>query len=251
MVFFQSHGVEEKEFFHYMPLTEYQFPLHFHRAYELIFVKKGKLLVTVNQIEYTLNTNQLIFIFSNHIHEIKRLGDSEVTIILFSPELIGDFFTEYKGWSPNNPVLTLKQQPQLEKLDSIYKQKSFLYQICGELIDQTEFKKVESSNKTRLLHRILLFVDENYHHNCTLKDVAKHLRYDYPYLSKLFVQMTNMTFTDYLNNYRISQACYLLKNSGLSVGEIASQCGYNQLRTFHRNFRDIIGKSPRQYRDNH
>ncbi|HHU18867.1 MAG TPA: AraC family transcriptional regulator [Bacilli bacterium] len=250
MVFFQSHGVEEKEFFHWMPLTEYQFPLHFHRAYELIFVKKGKLLVTVNHVEYTLESNQLIFIFSNHIHDIEIIGESEVTIILFSPELIGDFFTEYKGSSPSNPVIKLDSLPNLETLTSIYKQKSFLYQLCGELVDQTEFIKIESSTKTRLLHRILLFVDENYQSNCSLKDVAKHLRYDYPYLSKLFVQMTNMTFTDYLNNYRISQACYLLKNSGFSISEVATQCGYNQLRTFHRNFKAIIGKSPKQYREN-
>lgn len=250
MVFFQSHGIEENEFFHWMPLTEYQFPLHFHRAYELVIVKTGKLIVTINHVEYTLEPNQVIFIFSNHTHDMKTVGESEVTIILFSPDLIGDFFTEYKGWSPNNPVLKFDQIPDLEKLDSIYKQKSFLYQLCGELIDQTEFIKVESSTKTRLLHKILLFVDENYQTDCSLKDVAKHLRYDYPYLSKLFVQITNITFTDYLNNYRISQACYLLKNSGISVGEIATQCGYKQLRTFHRNFKEITGKSPKQYREN-
>lgn len=249
MVFFEKHGVEEKDFFHFSYLENYQFPLHFHRAYELIFVKKGKLEVMVNYKSYHLKENELIFIFSNHIHEFKTIGDSEVVIVLFSPELIGDFFTEYKGWSPTNPVLQLDHFSNLETLDSVFKQKSFIYHLCGELIDQSDFHQVDLTTKTKLLHKILLFVDENYQGDCTLKKVAKHLRYDYPYLSKLFVQLTGMTFTDYLNNYRVSQACYLLKNSSLSIGEIANQCGYNQLRTFHRNFKNVIGQSPTHYRD--
>lgn len=248
MVFFEKHGVEEQDFFHFMPLSDYQFPLHFHRAYELIFVKSGRLEVTVNQTSYQLKKNQLIFIFSHHTHAFKTIDDSEIMIILFSPELIGDFFTEYKGLSPDNPIIELDQLPDLEKLDSPFKQKGFIYQLCGELVDQSGFQKVESSTKTKLLHRMLLFVDENFQNDCTLKHVAKHLRYDYPYLSKLFVQMTGMTFTEYLNNYRIYQACYLLKNGSLSIAEIANLCGYNQLRTFHRNFKEIIGKSPREYR---
>ncbi|WP_440898037.1 AraC family transcriptional regulator [Amphibacillus sp. Q70] len=249
MVFFEKHGVEEKEFFRYFSLTDHHFPLHFHRAYELIFVKSGELLVTIDQTVYHLKQNQLTFIFSNHIHEFKTIDQSEIVIILFSPELIGDFFTQYKGLSPNNPVLELKELPNLAEFNSIYKQKSFIYQICASLIDQTDFSKVEQSTKTKVLHGILLYVDEHYQTDCTLKDVAEYLRYDYPYLSKLFVQMTNMTFTDYLNHYRISQACYLLKNSGRPVGEIANHCGYNQLRTFHRNFKKITKQSPRAYRE--
>lgn len=58
----------------------------------------------------------------------------------------------------------------------------------------------------------------------------------------------NITFTEYLNNYRISQACYLLKNSNQSIGEIAINCGYNSLRTFHRNFRKITEMTPNEYR---
>jgi AraC-like DNA-binding protein len=58
-----------------------------------------------------------------------------------------------------------------------------------------------------------------------------------------------MPFTDYLNHYRISQACYILKNSNQSIGEVASQCGFNNLRSFHRNFRIITRQSPKEYRD--
>jgi YesN/AraC family two-component response regulator len=248
MVFFERHGMDEKEFFRSFPLKNYQFPLHFHRAYELIYVSDGQLSVSIDQKEYLLRKNDIVFIFNNQMHEFKTIGYSEITIILFSPELIGDFFMNYKGFIPNDNVLQLHKELDVTKLNSIYSQKSFLYAVCADLINQTSFAAVEQSSQTRVLYKILLYVEENYSTDCTLKAVAKDLKYDYPYLSKLFGKLMNITFTDYLNNYRISQACYLLKNVNQSVSEVAMKCGYNNLRTFHRNFREITSRSPKEYR---
>lgn len=247
MVLFEKHGVEGKEFFRFFPLKNYSFPLHFHRAYEIIYVNDGQLYVSVDQKEYLLRENDLVFIFTNQMHEFRTVDDSDITIILFSPELIGDFFMNYKGLIPNDGSLHLKTV-DLSKLHSVYGQKSFLYAVCAELISQKSFIPVRQSPKTKVLYKMLLYVEGNYSTGCTLKEAAKHLQYDYPYLSKLFVQQMSMTFTDYLNRYRISQACYLLKNSQQAVGEVAIKCGYNNLRTFHRNFREITGKAPREYR---
>jgi YesN/AraC family two-component response regulator len=247
MVFFEKHGVEGKEIFRFFSLKNFNFPIHFHRAYELIFIKEGKLYATIDQKEYLLQKNDLAFIFTNQIHEFKTMDYSEITIFLFSPELVGDFYMNYKGLIPENNVLHLEGELAYKKLDSIYSQKSFLYGVCADLINQTLFAPVKQSPQTRVLYKILLYVEQNFSEECTLKAVAKHLQYDYPYISKLFVKLMNMTFTDYLNHYRISQACYMLKNSSQPIGEIANKCGYNNLRTFHRNFREITDRSPKEY----
>lgn len=248
MVFFQKHGVEEKEFFRFFPLKNYHFPLHFHLAFELIYINDGQLHISIDQKEYHLQKNDLAFIFTNQIHEFKTIDYSEITIILFSPELIGDFFMNFKGFIPNDNVLHLEEELNLNKLTSIYSQKSFLYAVCADLINQKSFAPVKQSPQTNVLYKMLLYVEQNYYTDCTLKAVAKHLQYDYPYLSKLFVQQMNMTFTDYLNHYRVSQSCYLLKNSQQSISEVAVNCGFNNLRTFHRNFRKISSHSPKEYR---
>ncbi|MDC3417628.1 helix-turn-helix transcriptional regulator [Aquibacillus salsiterrae] len=249
VVFFEQHGVEEKESFHSFKLSNQTFPLHFHRAYELIIVNQGELLVTIDQKEYVLNEHDIAFVFNNQTHEFKTIDQSEVTIVIFSPELIGHFFMNYKGFIPENNVIRLERSPNIEDLTSIYRQKSFLYDICGTLVESTTFIPVEHSTKTKVLHKMLLFVDKNYSEDCTLKTAAKHLQYDYAYLSKLFVQMTNMTFSEYLSHYRVSQACYLLKNSQQSVSEIAMNCGFNNLRSFNRSFKKITSQSPRKYRE--
>ncbi|MEY8356077.1 AraC family transcriptional regulator [Lachnospiraceae bacterium 54-53] len=248
MVLFEKHGVEDKDFFRCFVLKNYNFPLHFHRAYEMIYVNSGRLYVSIDQNEYLLKENDLVFIFTNQIHAFKTVDCSEVTIILFSPELIGDFYMNYKNLIPDDNSLRLESPVDFTRLQTGYSQKSFLYAVCADLINQKSFVPVQHSPQTKVLYKMLFLVEKNYTADCTLKDVAKDLQYDYPYLSKLFVQQMNMTFTDYLNHYRISQACYLLKNSDQSIGEIALNCGYNNLRTFHRNFKEIIRLSPKEYR---
>ncbi|QQE77919.1 AraC family transcriptional regulator [Alicyclobacillus sp. SO9] len=249
MVFFEHHGMRERDSFVYFTLVNESFHLHFHRAFELIIVNEGELFVTIDQKEYVLCANQLAFIFSNQLHEFRTVRHSNITVVIFSPELIGHFFMNYKGYVPENNVLHLSQPLDFDGLDSIYKQKSFLYDICSSLVRHTPFHPVEYSTKTKVLQKTLLFIDKHYMYNCTLKTVAKHLRYDYAYLSKLFVQLTNMTFTEYIINYRISQACYLLKTSQQSISDIAMNCGYNNLRSFNRNFKRVTHHSPRRYRE--
>lgn len=249
MVFFEKHGVEEKELFRFFPLKNYHFPLHFHRAYELIYVNDGQLAVSVDQKEYVLKKKDLAFVFSNQMHEFRTIDYSEITILLFSPELIGDFYMNYKGFIPEDNILHLERELDLDKLDSVYRQKSLLYDLCADLAGRKSFVPVKQSPQTKVLYKILLYVEKNYSQECTLKTVARHLQYDYPYISKLFVRLMNMSFTDYLNHYRISQACYMLRNLPSSVGEVAMDCGYSNLRTFHRNFRRITGHSPMEYRE--
>lgn len=56
-----------------------------------------------------------------------------------------------------------------------------------------------------------------------------------------------LTFTDFVNEYRINQASKLLLE-GSSIADACYACGFNNISYFTRRFRDIKGKSPGQYR---
>ena len=58
-----------------------------------------------------------------------------------------------------------------------------------------------------------------------------------------------MTVTDCINKTRIRQALILLNTSELSIGDIASRCGFPDANYFSRVFRRQQGLSPKQYRD--
>ncbi|PRO67132.1 helix-turn-helix domain-containing protein [Alkalicoccus urumqiensis] len=248
MIFFEHHGMEEDEYFRVFPLRFEHFPLHFHRAFELIFVEQGTASVFVDQQEYDVSSGEAVFVFPHQLHAITTSGGAHVTVLLFSPEVIGHFFVNLKGRIPTNNVIPFRRLPDQGEEDAVYAQKAFLYDLCDTLVRQSGFTDVKYSPKTKIIHRMLHFIDVHFHETCTLQAVAEELQYDYAYLSKLFLQMTNMTFTWYVNHYRTAQACYLLKTTQKPVGEIAADCGYTTMRSFHRNFHRMMHTTPGRYR---
>ena len=71
------------------------------------------------------------------------------------------------------------------------------------------------------------------------------------YLSRLFRRVTGQSIVDYINNRRIDAARRLLKNTELSISDIAEQTGFASAAHFRRVFRDVMGISPLQYRKGH
>lgn len=247
LFFFEHHGMEGGELFRVNKMRDQSFPAHLHRAYELIYVHAGKLRVQVEQCQYTMAAGDLAFLFCNQIHSFSSPGPSEISVVLFSPELVGDFYGAYRDCAPQSSVFGLGAPPDFAALQTVYAKKSFLYGMCDRLLAATAIVPVPSRTPVAVLQQILAFVDRRYGEECSLRHVAAELQYDYVYLSKLFTRYAGMHFTAYLNNYRIAQACYLLQNGGCAVAEVAARCGYATLRTFHRNFVQVMGCSPREY----
>lgn len=82
----------------------------------------------------------------------------------------------------------------------------------------------------------------------SLEDVAKMVGLSRTYFSTLFEKETGATFTEFLNNLRLSEARRLLKTSNLKLYEISERCGFNSVEYFGRLFRKVCGTTPAQYR---
>ena len=67
-------------------------------------------------------------------------------------------------------------------------------------------------------------------------------------LMRIFRKATNQTPVEYLIRLRIQQAMGLLRNSDLSITEIALEVGFNDSNYFTRQFRRVLGESPRSFR---
>lgn len=251
MFFFEHHGIDEKDLFRVIQMRAQTFPAHLHRAYELVFVNAGTLSLQVEQKQYLLAEGEAAFIFCNQIHSFSASKKSEIIVILFSPELIWDFYSSYKEHVPDNNVICLNKTVDFSALKSVYAQKSWLYHICDELLSAAKMEPVSNSSQVVALQQIFAYVDKHFSGDCSLKAVARALQYDYAYLSRLFTRMVGMHYTEYLNNYRIAQACHMLKVEKNTVSEAAANCGYSTLRTFHRNFHMVLHCSPREYLSKH
>jgi AraC-like DNA-binding protein len=97
------------------------------------------------------------------------------------------------------------------------------------------------------IRKIYTHVEQHYQQEIDLQKVADLVNLTVPSFCRYFKKMMRMTFTDFVNEYRINQACKTL-NQGQSVSDACYENGFNNLSHFTKTFKSIIGKTPREYR---
>jgi AraC-like DNA-binding protein len=90
--------------------------------------------------------------------------------------------------------------------------------------------------------------DFNLEYFSRLTEVAKKLHYDPSWLSREIKRKTGKTFTQLIQEKRLAQAAFLLKNTDRNVSDISLAVGYENASYFYRIFENKYGKSPRHYR---
>ena len=102
--------------------------------------------------------------------------------------------------------------------------------------------------KNSYVEEALNYIESSYCDPITVQDIADHLTLNRSYLHRLFKSVTGMSLQDYLSDYRIRQACILLKTTDLSVRAVAHSVSFSDPLYFSRLFRQKKGVSPREYR---
>lgn len=126
--------------------------------------------------------------------------------------------------------------------------------LC-ELIN-TSIENVRSMQKTdSIVHSqkdvIKDYIDRNYKKDISAKDVAGILGYSDVYFSKVFKQLFDDNFINYLTKIRIDRAKVLLKDVSFNIKEVGKSVGYADSNYFTKVFKRSIGISPSEYRSKH
>ena len=93
------------------------------------------------------------------------------------------------------------------------------------------------------------FIEEHHTEELSLGQVAKAVNTSIFYFCKLFKKVTNVSFTEFVSRTRVEKAKNLLLNPNLRVSEIAFEVGFQSLTHFNRTFKNIMGLSPTEYRE--
>ena len=126
--------------------------------------------------------------------------------------------------------------------------------LC-ELIN-TAIENVRSMQKTdSIVHSqkdvIKDYIDRNYKKDISAKDVAGILGYSDVYFSKVFKQLFDDNFINYLTKIRIDRAKVLLKDISFNIKEVGKSVGYADSNYFTKVFKRSVGMSPSEYRSKH
>jgi len=251
-MFYQFHHHATADYLKVEYGQDFSFPLHLHQCFEVIVLLDGNMRVVVNEQEYHLSQGDALLIFPNQIHSLSSENSRHV-LCIFSPMLVQAFSTKRIACTPTSnlfrpdPYLIHALDQLTPQCDSAQK-KGVLYLLCHQFDASAEYREADGDRKN-LLHKIFSEVELRYRENCSLAVLAEKIGYDYSYLSRYFKKNVGISFNTYLNNYRLSQACYLMENTDMPIIECAYESGFSSLRSFNRNFRQRFGMSPSDYRD--
>lgn len=122
----------------------------------------------------------------------------------------------------------------------------FLGRLIKNRPDQPFFEHLSLVHQK--VSEIVEYINEYYMKPLSLTGLAEHFFISPNYLSKVFKEVTNFTFVDYLNHVRVKEATLRLMQTRKKVVEIAEEVGFGSVTHFGRVFKEITGNPPLYYR---
>ena len=107
----------------------------------------------------------------------------------------------------------------------------------------------QDSRKVTQLKPAVRYIEENFTRAITLAEVAKSAHLSVSRLAHLFKEQMGVTIVDYITSVRIEQAKELLLTTDKNCTEICFESGYNNQSYFTRTFKDCVGMTPRNFRE--
>lgn len=253
------------------------FPEHTHDYIEVVYMCAGETTHFVNGQRIILRQGELLFLNQQARHAVSRAEKDDIAVNFI---VLPDFFTtilpalgeeetplrrflvdclcgETKGTAylhfhvsdlpavqnlvENLLFALLENTPNRRKISQMTMTLLFLL-LCGH----TETMTAEQPEQVFLV-QVLSYVEGNYA-NGSLTELAENLHYDLYWLSREIRRKTGKTYTQLVQEKRLAQAAFLLRNTDRNVDDIANAVGYENLGYFHRIFREGYGCSPREYR---
>lgn len=222
--------------------------IHYHESFEICYITDGEIKITIESVLYNLKQGDCVVIFPRQLHKYETVNKSKIRIVTFMPDLVPEFTNLYKNMIPEkNDIKGIDDFKNYFDASNVLAQKGLLYSVLGILAESTDFKQSSHNAESQVLLKILRYIEKNYKNSCQLQTAAEELSYGYSYLSRTFKERMGMSYTEYLNKYRINRAVYMLGNKKhMQIQQIAEECGYDSLCSFNRNFKQFTGCTPRE-----
>ena len=144
------------------------------------------------------------------------------------------------------------EMQEIIKTDSLG-QLSGVIRILGHLALSDEMNPTGINRplkkRDKKIQQIEIYVSLHYNHDIPIDEIASLVHMNRSSFCVFFKRMKGVSFTNYLNTYRMDIACRLLSTTDKSVSEIAYGVGFNNLSHFCRTFLKYKEVSPTKYRN--
>jgi AraC-like DNA-binding protein len=262
-----------KSFKLFSPRLRNTFLWHYHPQLELVYVEADAGIRHVGTHISGYTQSDLVFIGGNlpHLNFDYRLrSDYHQIVIQLKTDFLGtaisstpelqtihrlftsaDYGISFHGETKRLVAQKLKQLEGLGSFDQLL-QLIQVFKILSESKEQVILNKDLSSKDFILKDKIRMgaiyeYIDQFYDQKPDVNQVAAKVHLTTPAFCRYFKRQTNMTFTDFVNQYRIERAKNLLMQDK-NVSETCFAVGFESISYFNKLFNKIVGENPSSFK---
>lgn len=257
---------------HDVPISKLNWQYHYHPEVELVCVLYGTGTRHIGYHKSNYKDGDLVLIGSNVPHSgfgLNATEPHEEIVIQFKEEIL-----KFPKEEPESIALLklielskygvlysrkIKNEliPKIKKLLEYegYRKYLQLMEILHDLSKIEDYKllnteimpySIITKNKARI-QKIFTYVEKNYDKDIQIENVAEITNLTLPAFCNFFKKATQLTFTEFVNRYRIDKACLMIIQDK-TISDCCFGCGFNNVTYFNRTFKKYTGKTPSEFK---
>lgn len=259
--------------------ADYKSPGESHDFWEMVYADKNSLVCTVEGREVLLREGEAIFHKPNEFHIHAADGERAPNVFIISFECTSEavHILEGKSMKLDKDLVRyiymiidearrtfdlrhsspeLRRMPMLERptLGGMQFIKNLLElmiigvirQIDGE--EETPSFVLKEDFGEYLVNSVIEYLAENVNGRVSIDDICRRMNYTRSYIFRQFKRVTGQSIMAYFTSLKIKEAKRLLRQTDMSVTEIAEALSFDTPNYFTKTFKRIVGSTPMQYR---
>lgn len=254
--------------------------LHFHNCMEIGYCYDGEGILSIGERDYTYKGGQFSIIPRNCPHTTTSLAGTVSRweyLFVDVGEMLGCIYPD--GTNKKNieaMILRINAKPMfceskefpdiakrilhifdvVRKADEYYVEetKALLNELLIMIarlnihVVQQKVHEAKAEKTSAFISDALSYISDYYMEPLKIEKLAAQCHISETHFRRLFSDYMSIGPLEYINLVRIQNACEMLKKTDEMVADIAYKCGFGVLSTFNRNFKQIMGCSPNEWR---
>ena len=249
-------------------------PLHLHDELEFMFILEGTGTLHVNSVEYPVSEGCLILTYPFHVHALEPKTEKGLRYELCRFPLSLAIYLNISKQFAQTEISVLEYVPPCILLDK--ENRRLAREIFQELLQEnasrshgydmallscilrlmviqtrsaSEIIEQRQTEERPLVWNVLQYLHMYFHFNIDAASVGQVFDISARHVNSSLRLLTGMNFSENLALVRIRNACALMQFEDLSLSFIAHSTGYSSLPNFFRQFKEVKGVKPAQYRE--
>ena len=253
---------------------------HSHNEFQLSYVVKGNGNRFIGNSLNPFSDGDTVLIGPNLPHvwkshdsyfEHKEPNATTVIVIYFNKEILGEsvylkqefqkikvlFDMSYRGLHIQGKTSDkvgemLRHLYTLEGVESVVLLLQILDMIASsdDIHFLTDLEAVSfKESETNRIHKVYEYVMKNFKNKINLEKAAELANMTPTSFSRYFKTRMNISFSEFVKEVRIDYACKRLERESASIEEVSYESGFPSLTNFNKQFKQCVGKTPKQYRE--